>query len=64
MIKAKFIGNADNASYQCDEFNARIGDTVAMPNIRWATIAADGQAELFTKLDENEAEFPTQRTIG
>ncbi len=64
MVKAKFIGDADNASFQCAEFNAIKGNTVNMPNERFAAITADGKSGLFEVISQDEVDFPVQTTIG
>jgi len=64
MVKAKFNGDADNASYRCAEFNAGKNNTVSMPNARWAAIGTEGKQELFTLISDDAAEFPVQTTIG
>ena len=64
MVKAKFIGDAENASYQCAEFNAIKGNTISMPNVRYAAIQADGKQGLFEVITTDDAEFPKQNTIG
>lgn len=64
MVKAKFNGDADNANYQCAEFNARRNDTVTMPNTRWAVIISEGKKDLFTVLSQDDEKFPEQKTIG
>lgn len=64
MVKAKFNGDASNASYQCAEFNARRNNTVSMPNARWTAIEAEGNAGLFTVISNDAENFPAQKTIG
>lgn len=64
MVTARFNGDIDNSNYQCAEFNARINDTVKMPNARWAAIGTDGKQGLFTFISEDAATFPAQTTIG
>lgn len=64
MVKAMFNGDADNTSYQCSEFNANSGNTVSMSNECWDTVIADGKQNLFTIINQNDTEFPTQTTIG
>ena len=64
MVKAKFTGDAENASFQCAEFNAGKGNTVNMPNARFAAIEADGKQGLFEVISQDEVEFPEQTTIG
>ncbi len=64
MVKAKFIGDVENASFQCAEFNAIKGNTVNMPNERYTAITADGKAGLFEVISQDEEVFPEQTTIG
>ena len=64
MVKAKFNGDASNASYQCAEFNAGKNNTVSMPNARWTAIGIEGKQGLFTLISSDAAEFPIQTTIG
>lgn len=64
MVKAKFNGDAENSSYQCDEFNAGKGNTISMPNARWDDIVSSGKSELFTVISNDAEDFPTQTTIG
>lgn len=64
MVKAKFNGNADNANYQCAEFNASKNDTVSMPNERWTAIGAEDKQDLFDVINQDDIAFPVQKTIG
>ena len=64
MVKAKFVGDVDNTSYQCAEFNAGVGNTVSMPNARWTAIGAEDKQGLFTVISNDATEFPAQKTIG
>ena len=64
MVKAKFNGGAGVTNYQCAEFNARIGNTVAMPNARWTAIGAEGKQGLFTVISTDDKAFPSQTTVG
>ena len=64
MVKAKFIGDTSNASYQCAEFNAGKGNTVSMPNARWDAIGTENKQRLFTVISDDAAVFPAQKTVG
>ena len=64
MVKAKFIGDANNNSYQCAEFNAGSGNIVSMPDARWDAIAASGKQGLFSIISRDEKVFPVQKTRG
>jgi len=64
MVKAKFNGDAGNASYQCAEFHAVKNNTVNMPNARWDAIGVEGKQGLFTVLSNDANPFPTQTTVG
>ena len=64
MVKAKFNGDANNASYQCAEFHASKDNTVSMPNARWTAIGVEGKQALFSVLSNDATEFPAQTTIG
>lgn len=64
MVKAKFNGNAENASYQCAEFHAVKNNTVNMPNARWTAIGVEGKQGLFTLISQDEVAYPTPTTVG
>ena len=64
MVKAKFIGDAENTSYQCAEFNAGSGNMVSMANARWDAIEATGKQGLFSIISRDEEVFPVQKTRG
>ena len=64
MVTATFNGGVGNENYQCAEFNARINDTVKMPNARWTAIGTEGKQGLFTLVSEDADAFPAQTTIG
>ena len=64
MVKAKFNGDASNASYRCAEFNAGKTNTVTMPNARWTAIGVEGKQGLFTLISQDAVAFPAQVTIG
>ena len=64
MVKAKFIGDANNENFQCDKFNASIGNVVSMPNESWEAIVKEKKDGLFSVISNDNTEFPAQRTIG
>ena len=64
MVKAKFIGDAENASFKCAEFNAIKGNTVNMPNERYTAIVAEGKQGLFEVIGQDDVVFPEQTTVG
>ena len=64
MTRAKFVGSPTASSYKTPEFNAMPGNTVSMPDSRWAEIAAKGDTALFTGVTKVDGEFPQQNTVG
>ena len=64
MTRAKFVGSPTASSCKTPEFNAMPGNTVSMPDSRWAEIAAKGDTALFTGVTKVDGEFPQQNTVG
>jgi hypothetical protein len=64
MVKARFKGDAQHASFMCPEFHASKGNIVSMPNSRYDAIVAEGKGGLFEVISNDAAEFPAQKTVG
>lgn len=64
MVRAKFVGDAENPSLKVKEFNAGPGNKVAMSDAQWQEIVSLGKDKLFQDVTNDGVPFPSQKTVG